>query len=222
MTVADFIAQSYLKSTGKVSTLTSTDPDYIKLLQLGNYYQQTFAKEPGVDWDSLYNPTVSCGTVTNTNTFTLDPSIYKVSQEELDPVRIAWSGGSSNYSDYTVISPTKLKYYIHGNYCTQVSTSLIFNRTFVSTDKEFGGTVNVPAYTLPDELVDPTDAIVVDIPEWLSTICAAEYVRTNLVLQNQYPNLLAEANQLMIKMIENNGAQKENVTIKPAALGRTW
>lgn len=221
MTVADFVASSYLKATGSVSTLASTDADWVKLLALANYYQQNWANEPGVDWRSLYDPTVDCGTVTATDTFNLAASIHKVSQDADDPVRIVHTD-VTQFTDYTVVPHDKLKQYTAGNYCAQIGSTLVFNNAFTADSAEFGGTINVPAYTLPSTLSASTDLVQVDIPEWLVTICAAEYVRNNLVKQNQYPNLLAEANELMKKMVENNEAQVETLTLRPIVFGRTW
>ena len=69
------------------------------------------------------------------------------------------------------------------------------------------GIINVPVY-LRAPLLTKADSIVpVDNPMWLVTMCAAEYARNDILLQNQYSNLIAEANQLMQKMIENNAAQ---------------
>lgn len=221
MTVADFIAASYLKATGTVSTLTSSDSDWTKLLALANIYQQNWATEPGVDWVSLYSPAVSCGTVTATDTFNLDSSIYKISQNQDDFIRITWTDGT-HYTDYTLVSPEELKHYDTGNYVAKVGATLKFNNAFTASSSEFGGTIKVPAYILPATLSTSTDVIAVDLPNWLVTICAAEYVRNNLVKQNQYPNLLAEANELMKKMIENNKPQKQTLTKRAAAIGRTW
>lgn len=221
MTLSDFIAQSYLRATGTVSTLTSSDSDWTKLLQLANIFQTQWAKEPGVDWVSLYSPAVSCGTITATDTFNLDSSIYKISQGEDDAIRIDWTDGT-HYTDYTLVSPERLKYYTTGNYVAKIGSTLKFNKTFAATDKEFGGTIHVPAYTLPSDLANSSDVVMVDIPDWLVTRCAAEYVRNDLVKQNQYPNLIAEANELMKKMIENNNAQLETVTLRPTATARTF
>lgn len=220
MTVADFVAASYLKATGTVSTLTSTDTDWTKLLALANYYQQNWANEPGVDWRSLYYPAIDCGTITATDTFDLDDSIHKVSQNEADPVRINSTDGS--YTDYIVVPADELKSYTGGNYVAQVGQTLKFNNAFTAASQQFGGTLNVPGYTLPDTLSGSNDDVVVDVPEWLVTRCAAEYVRNNLVRQNQYPNLLAESNELMKKMIENNDAQLDTVPLSPVAYSRTW
>ena len=59
-------------------------------------------------------------------------------------------------------------------------------------------------YASLEELENPDDDILVDNPEWLVTMTAAEYIRNDIVKQNQYGNLVAEANNLMTSMIRNN------------------
>lgn len=212
---------SYLKATGTVSTLTTADDDYTKLGQLANIYQQNWANESGVDWKSLYNPKVSCGTVSATDTFALDASIHKISQNLDDPVRILWTDGT-NFTDYTVVPADRLKSYPNDKAVAKVGGNLVFSKAFTTDSAESGGTIYVPAYTLPAQLTTDSDVIAVDDPNWLVTICAAEYVRNNLVRQNQYPNLLTEANELMKKMVENNNAQLTTIVRRPAARGRSW
>lgn len=222
LTVADLIAASLLKATGKVSTLTPTDSNWLKLLAIANYYKNSWANESGVDWVSLYVPAISCGTVTATDTFNLDPTINKISQQEGDAVRINYATGT-NFSDFALISPERLKEYNTNNYVAKVGAALKFNRTFKTTDAEFGGTINVPAYTIPDDMVLSTDVVPVDDPGWLVTITAAEFVRTDLTRQNQYPNLVSEANELMKGMIDNNNPQVTTITHGKAGYGgRTW
>lgn len=178
--------------------------------------------EPGVDWVSTYDPAVSIGTVTATDTFDLDDTIHKISQREGDYIRIVDASDDTVYYDFTLVSPDRLKHFSEGNYVAKVGNTLKFNRTFATTDPEFGGTINVPAYVTPDDVANSTDDITIDDPNWLVTICAAENVRNDLVRQNQYPNLVAEANELMAKMKENNRPQLETITKTPAALGRSW
>lgn len=220
MTVSDLIAKSYLKSTGKVSTLTSTDSDWTKLLAISNLNKDAWVNEPNVDWESLYLPAVECGTVTNTDTFDLDSSIHTISKRDGDYIRIVHTDGK--YTDYTLTEPQDLKYRTSGHFVAKIGSQIKFNHTFVSSDPQFGGTIQVPAYkTLPD-LVNATDEVEVDDPNWLVVMNAAEYVSTNLVLQYRRPDLIAEANQLMQKMIESNDSQLDTIPHDPVAHGRHW
>lgn len=221
MIVSDFVARTYLKATGKVSSLTSTDNDWIKILALGNSFKDDWAREPGVNWATRYSPAVSAGTVTATDTFNIPASLYTISSQEGDSIRIIHSDGTT-YTDYDLVAPERLKHYSTGNYVAQVGSTLKFNAAFKTTSPQFGGTIYVPGYTIPADMVNGSDTVPVDDPNWLCTIVAAEYVRTDITRQAQYPNLIAQANELMKKMIENNAPQVQTVTLEQVAVGRTF
>lgn len=222
MTLSDLIAKTYLIATGDVSTLSVTDDDYKKLLSIANTTIHDWATEPGVDWASLYDPAVQIGTVSATDTYDLDDSIRVISQKEGDAVRIIDATDSTKYYDYQTVEPNSLKRYDHGNYCARIGSTLKFNKVFSSTDKEYGGTIYVPAYTTPDDLVNPTDDVPVDDPNWLVYMTAAEYVRSDIVLRDQYPNLIAKATNAMQGMIQANGAQVETIVREPIGISLRW
>lgn len=213
LTLSELIAAAYLKATGEVSTLTSSDDDWEKLRQIANLYVNSWATEPGVDWQSLYS-TVDSGTVSATDTFDLDDTIRKISGQEGDYVRIVHTNG--NYSDYQVVSPDKFKQYPTGSICTQIGRQLVFNAPFTSSSPQFGGTIKVPSYILPDPLQNAADEVPVNNPNWLVYMCAAEYVRNDITRAQQYPNLIAEANDLMGSMKSENNAQLSQTYRSPA------
>lgn len=176
----------------------------------------------------MYTPELSFGSVTNTSTFALPGTVRKISDTIGDYVRIDHTDGTTS-TKYDIVSAENLKRYYTGNksgsignYCAQIGTNLVFNHTFVSTDPQFGGTIKVPVYTVPTTLVADADVVPVDIPMWLVTITAAEYVRNDITRQNQYPNLIAEANQLMQRMKDDNEAQVEQAYRVPVARGNGW
>lgn len=205
MTAADCIDAVYLKAVGKSATFSFTDPKGVKILGLMNFYSRRWSRETGVDWISLYNPLYNIGTVTATDTFNIDTStIRKLSQQDGDNVRIVWSTDATDYTDYELVPADRLKEFNHGNYCARQGSSIVFNRAFETTDPEFGGTLYLPVYLYTDDLVNSTDDVEVDDPDWLVLICAAEYVRTDLTRLGQYPNLLAEANDCMDRMKDDN------------------
>lgn len=183
-----------------------------------------------MDWSSLYDPAFVIGTVTNTDTYDLDlDTIRKLSDKEGDAVRIYWTDGVG-YTDYDIIPADDLKLHYwgqtkqnpSGNYCAKIGSTLVFNHTFVSTDKQFGGTIKVPMYGYADLLVNEGDDVPVDIPDWLVTASAAEYVRTDITLQAQYPLLLAEANDIMERMIDDESAQVDLIFRTPVGRGTEW
>lgn len=216
MTIEDTVQACYLKATGKASAPSASKR--AKIIGLLDFYQRRWAREPEIDWVSLYNPAFSLGTVTATDSFDLDTSsIRKLSDREGDSVRINWTDGVG-YTDYTIVDADTLKDYSYGvnkespigYYCAQIGTQLVFNHTFTSTDSQFGGEIFVPAYTFPDAITDdnPTsDEVQVDDPDWLILRCAAEYVRTDITRQGQYGNLLAEANEAMQRQKDDNEGQ---------------
>jgi len=219
MTTTEAIAAVYLKATGKTATLTSGSK-YTKILGLLNMYQRSWATEPGVDWNSLYNPAFSIGTATNTDSYDLDTtSIRNLSSNEGDTVKIMHTDGVA-YTEYDLISIDGMKDKFYGqnkesalgNYCARQGGQLVFNHKFVSTDPQYGGDIQVPCYTYPDAITGAAnEEIQVDNPDWLVLRCAAEYVRTDLTRQNQAPFILQESNEKMSRMIDDNGAQIDEV-----------
>lgn len=220
MNITDALFATNLLATGKATALSTTKTN--QFIGLLNFYQRRWAREPGVDWNSLYDPAVSLGTVTATDTYDIDTSsIRKLSDRQGDVVRVVWTDGVG-YTDYDIIDANKLKDYSFGVtrqnplgfYCAQIGGTLVFNHTFATTDAQFGGEIFVPAYTFPDAITNDnpaTDEVQVDDPDWLCTRAAAAYVRNNITLRSRYPELLAEANEIMGRMKDDNGGQIDTV-----------
>lgn len=222
MTISEFVSDTQLKATGKTTTLATTNTKYTRIVNLGDFYQRRWAREPGVDWNSMYNPAFSLGTVTATDTYDLDSStVRKLSDRQGDTVRIVWSDGVS-YTDYDIVDHNKLRDYSFGvnresnigYYCAQMGSSLVFNHTFTTDNSQFGGEILIPCYVFPDEINSDnpdTDEVQVDDPDWLVTRVAAEYVRNDITRQQHYPELLAESNEIMSRMKDDNDGQIDTV-----------
>jgi hypothetical protein len=218
MTITEAVSDTYLKSTGKPTPPAAGTRKYNQIIGLLDYYQRRWAREPGVNWNSLYDPAFSLGNVTATDTFDLDTSsIRNLSTKLGDAVRIVWTNGTS-YTDYDLISHDALSGFSSGvtrqspigTYATRMGNTLVFNHTFVSGNSQFGGEIFVPAYIFPDEINadnPDTDEVQVDDPDWLVTRVAAEYVRNDITRRQRYPELLAEANEIMQRMIDDNDGQ---------------
>lgn len=222
MTINELVSDTFLKATGKTTTLATTNTKYSRIVNLGDFYQRRWAREPGVDWNSLYNPAFSLGTITATDTYDLDSStVRKLSDRQGDTVRIVWSDGVG-YTDYDIVDHNKLRDYSFGvnresnigYYCAQMGSTLVFNHTFTSNDSQFGGEIFIPCYVFPDEInsLNPdTDEVQVDDPDWLVTRVAAEYVRNDITRQQHYPELIAESNEIMSRMKDDNDGQIDTV-----------
>lgn len=229
MTTTQLIAAAYLKATGKVTTLVETDAKYLKILGIANGLIDSWENEPNVDWSSLYEPELALtDLVTETNTFELPATVRKISDARGDYVRVYWTDGVGK-TDFDVVPAEALKRYdTNANVCAQIGSNLRFARTFETTDSEFGGEVKVPVYTFAPTLVTSapttgqTDTVPVDIPRWLVIMTAAEYVRNDITKQNQYPNLVAEAQELMERMKDDNDGQVAEPYMPWSAPGADW
>lgn len=223
MNISEFVADTYLKATGKTTTLTS-GTKYDCIVELGDFYQRRWAREPDVDWNSLYDPAFSIGTVTATDSFDLDTSsIRTLSRREGDSVRIVWDDNES-YTDYTIVPADTLKDHFqgvdkespNGNYCARIGNQLVFNHEFTSDDSQYGGEIFVPCYVYPEPITSNnpnSDEVQVDDPDWLVLRCAAEYVRNDITRRARYGELLSEANEAMKRMIADNGGQLDKVNM---------
>jgi hypothetical protein len=225
MTITEFINDAYLKATGKTPAPT-TGAKYTRLVALGNYYQRRWAREPNVDWNSLYDPAYSLGTVTATDTFDLDTTtVRKLSDRLGDSIRIVHTD-NVGYTDYDIIDHTSLKEHSYGvtrtstggYYATRIGNNLIFNTSFTSSSPQFGGEILIPAYLFPEPITSENpddDEVQVDDPDWLVTRVAAEYVRNDITRRQRYPELLAEANEIMQRMIDDNEGSQISYIDRP-------
>lgn len=233
LTVDQAVTRVYLRATGKVTPLIFGTTKYTKILALLNFYSQAWALEGGIDWTSLRQP-FPIGTVTATDTFSLDTDIGTMSQQEGDFVRINHTDGISE-TDYTIMPASKL--YRDGpirlssaigrknawGTCAVSGSNLIFSNVFKTTDAQFGGTIIVTGFIIPPNLVGMNDQIIVDDPAWLVVKCAAEYVRNDVTRVQLYPSLNDEAARLMDNMKDQNNSQAEEVyTGGFRPLGNTW
>lgn len=209
ITAAELVSLVNLKGKGKLPTFASGSPAWLKILAIANFYIDQWAREPSVDWYSLYDPAFAIGNITATDTYDLPDELRNIDPQEGDSVRITLS--STQWQDYDVIDASRLKEFNNGLYVAQIGRQIKFNRAFVSTDTAFGKALTVPGFTTPDPLVNDGDDVPVDDPNWLALISAAELIRTDLTRQNQYPNLIAEANQSMQRMKDDNEGQDSSI-----------
>lgn len=219
MQVSQFVPATYLKATGQVFDGESGDEDWQKILAIANRYIDAWVAEPGVEWESTYVYT-DIGTISTTDLYDLDESIFRVSNDAGDPIVIRNTDGSQ--TKFYLVASNQLGRYTSGNFVSRYGNQLKFNRTFTSTDLEYGGTIQVPGYVKPDYLVNPNDEVPVDDPNWLVLISAAEWTRTDLTQAQNYPLLIAEANNSMTAMKQANRPAVQDIVKWPVARGNAW
>lgn len=205
MNTKQLVSAVMLKATGKVRNLPETDKKYQKILGIANLYIQQWESEPNVDWQSLYDPAYTIDTLSTDQAYTIDMTkVAKVSDVLGDTIKVKKDGQER---EYTTVPPEQAGMYKGQNCCTIAGNKLVFIDPIRSDDHMIGGQITIPVYLHAPLLANQNSIVPVDNPMWLVTMCAAEYARNDILLQNQYGNLIEEANQLMQKMIENNGAQ---------------
>ena len=205
MNTRQLVSAVMLKATGKVRNLPETDKKYQKILGIANMYIPVWQSEPNVDWQSLYEPSYFIGTLSTEQSYDIDTSeVAKVSNILGDTIKVRKNG---QVREYTTIPPEQAGMYKGQDCCTIAGNKLVFIDTIRNDDPMLGGEIEIPVYLKASLLTGAGSTIPVDNPMWLVTMCAAEYARNDILLQNQYGNLIEEANQLMQKMIKNNAAQ---------------
>jgi len=81
---------------------------------------------------------------------------------------------------------------------------LTFVNTITATDQAVGGVLSIPAYYKPADIVNATDLVAVDNPEWAVYVVASELARNDPAKEDQFGTLLGMANDLYIKMVSAN------------------
>jgi len=218
MNVTQFIQKVYLTSNGKTAILAPTSPRYTKFLALANVLQDDWLSEPDIQWNSRYQR-LSLGNITS-DRVDMDEDIYEFSKREGDYITITGTNGNVSY--WSLVTPEEFRQYRYNNTCTVIDGELVFARTFVSGDNEYGGEVIVPVTLKLDPLINPNDDILVDDPNWLVYAVAAEQVRNTVTKLSQYPALIQKANNIMIKMKQKNDAQLDQIPMAPSVLGESW
>lgn len=220
MEVSDAIQLAYLEASGKPVAPVVGSKKYNQLLGYLNNAQREWQNEPDVNWDSTFD-FVEVGNVSATDRFAFDPDVVlKPSTTEGDYVTVtSTTGGITNYR---IVKPSDFKRNLYGNAVTIINKEIVFPRAFTSDDTQFGGQITMPAYLKLDTLTSGRDEIGVDDPMWAVIMAAAKYVRNDTVKQNQYGNLIAEANNLMLSMKQRNSSAITSVQLVENVQGESW
>jgi hypothetical protein len=228
MLTTDAIQKTYLFATGKTTTLTSSSRKYSKILTLLDTAQQDWFNEPGVVWNSRRVIATLDSTISTESSYELidtdtGEAVNYISDFEGDPIIVTHTDGTT--TEYTTVPPDQLQNRGSHNVCAIYGGNLVFPEAFTATSPQYGGTITVPSYQVPDELeATASEELVVDNPLFACYAAAAEYVRPDLVLGAQYGNLIAKAKPLMDRMLQENVSQNEETYISGVATlaGETW
>lgn len=289
MTTTQFVSNVVLLSEGKLPSFASGSTKWLRIVAQGNFFLQEFATERGVDWEFYYEPKLTFGTVTATDTYTIPATARKISLKEDDTIRIqhataytldgtlsgaavtsvvvnetvptdtpttgyirvlrddgtytklAYSNWavktftitstdfSSNnatdgnaafvntlqFTDYDLIPHDELKQRSVGDYVAKVRGSLQFNQAFTASSPQYGGELLVPAYEYPATFSADGDTIDHPDSNWLVYTVAADRVKNDVTRKDLRADLIAQANEKLQSLKDDNSAQVEEV-------GRPW
>lgn len=215
---ADYVIQkAYLHAQRKDTPPGTGTPKYEALLEMADSFQKEWASEPDTEWSSLYDK-VTLGTISATDTYGISSDINYIIKED-DPI---YTTDGTDKIYYSLVSPTELEISNASNPVAEQGGSLVFKDAFTADSTDFGWDLVVPAQLLVGDITQGTDIVEVDDPMWLAWMMGAEFVRNDIVRQNQYSNMLNHAQLLMTKMKESNVGQVGGITIDYPIMGRTW
>lgn len=173
--------------------------DYTLWLNTTNRKINEWARDGKNTWQSLFDIR-EVGTVAfGTQTYDLDDQILVPADE------VTITTLTDNILCYKISKPQERTRYIKSAYVSGIDPQkLTFPVTFPSTSDAIGGTINLAAYFIPDDLTASTDTILVDDPYWLVYAVASELAFNDLTYESKYVDLNTKANTLYAQMSSNN------------------
>lgn len=197
MTLTQLVSDSYLAYRGKLSSVPAAGAEkYNRIVNIANRKQREWAQDTNIDWPSRYEIRTLGTLSTGTQAYDLDDDILRPS----DMVNLVTTAGSKRYVG--IVKPQQQTRYTQGAYVTGFNPKQL---TFIQTiDSSLAGTIiKLPCFTMPTDMVNANDLVAVDDPQWLVYAVAAELSRNDYAKEEQYPNLIGQANDLYAKMIND-------------------
>ncbi|MDP4227898.1 MAG: hypothetical protein Q8910_16160 [Bacteroidota bacterium] len=198
MKAQDLIQLAYTAYRGKAASKTPTwGSDKANIaLEIANRKQREWANDTKQSWKSLFD-IKNVGVVsTLTFTYNLDDTFIKPAKS----FQIVTTTG--NIIEVSLTKPQNSeqgKIYISGMNPKKAT----FGGTYIDSYLD-GGTLKAHGYYIPSDMVNNTDLVSVDNPDWLVYATAAELARNDAAKDDQLANLMGMANDLYTKMIDAN------------------
>ena len=207
------MADQLARGRSRKTPLAKTNNRYITAVDNMSRNQQLWAREPGIQWQSLRR-TASIP-VTASNAFALPEGTGAISDSFFDKIKISHLN-SDNTTEYELVEPGYLNSSqgALSNFCAIFNNQIIFVKPFKASDREFGGTIQIPHYIQPTIFVVSTPdsyQLECDDPVFLVYMAARELVAGGYVKEGRALEFYAEARRLMEKMKEANSPGEDEV-----------
>lgn len=190
MIVSELIRAAHIKYKGNLRVPAVGSDKYSIYLALANLKQREWARDPYVDWGSLYS-NESIGTVS------VSSLSYDLPTEVLRAAEYVYLDIDGSLNPFDIVKPAAAQQNLY-NAVFIAGKILTFTATVPT--RLAGASLIVPAYYMPDDLVGASDEIAVDDPDWLVTAVAAELARNDYSKDDQFGNLAGQANDLYDRM----------------------
>jgi hypothetical protein len=202
MLVRQLIPKIHRKYAGNVKYPAENSDAWNKYLGIANDFKDEYAEDPEHDWDSCFEER-EVGTVTTGRVYALDADVTNIS----DSLFITTTDGRE--IEFTVIKAKKRNEFTgpYGVYRSgRNPTQITFTGTGDMPANLVGGTIHGGFYVIPKDMKSAGDFVPVDNPNWLIVRTVAELARNDRAKEEQYPDLIGEANELYRKMALANDA----------------
>ena len=176
-------------------------PDYQMWLDTINRKIAEWARDSKNTWSSLFE-------VREVGTVAFGTQTYELEDDFLLPangVTVTPLSNPTGYIKYNLVKPEERDGFYNSVYISGREPKLLtFTDTLQANGDYIGGTINLAAYFMPDELTDASDDIPVDDPYWLVYSVASELAFNDLSYSDKSPDLVGKANYVYQQMSAAN------------------
>ena len=193
------IQKAYKMATGDDESISRSEPSYSKYVSILNDLQRDWYEEslilPNERWASLEREETIV--ISSDTQYDLDGELVLHSLS-YSPLSITLPSGGIIIPK--LVSTTEFIRSSDKNVYTASSDGKIINFKKEFIDSAIGGRITYPYYANLEEISNDDDNIIVDNPNWLVYMLAAEIARSDIVQAGQYGNLVALAQNAMTSM----------------------
>jgi len=178
---------------------TEGTTDYNLWLQTANRKLHEWAKDTKNVWDSLFE-------IRQVGTVSAGQQTYELDDDFLQPAdQVTIKTLDGNNLKYTLVKPQERGGFYNAVYISGRDPRILtFYDDFKADTQTIGGTINLAAYFIPDDLEKASDEIPIDDPYWLVYAVASELAFNDIEYSDKSPDLVGKANYLYSQMATAN------------------